>query len=346
MHNAAAPKRWRRSFMKNFVYLAALVWLAGCAQAENIGVQAVEVGKSIQLRVLGEHYLQSDNIERGEEAFRRAARERPDSAEANYYLGRFLLAGGKAKEALPYLEKAATLDSGKADHFFWLGVACGENGMRDREAKSYGRALEIDPKHVQSHIYLGHLQLQKKQYEAALDSYRKALAIWPESPAALYNRALILKALGRTPEERTAWLEYLSLYPAGNLARRATDHLNMLGDFSYRNHTLGARTITLQRIAFKPFTAELDPSSHPSLKLVGATAVNMGRGTLQVAVFQKNNRKLARRRAISIKKYLQDQFPDLRGDRIGTSWFEVPEEFTIAGRRLRAEASVRFFLTH
>lgn len=264
----------------------------------------------------------------------------------NYYLGRFLLAGGKAKEALSYLEKAAILEPGKADHHFWLGVACGENVLRDREAKSYARALEIDPKHVQSHIYLGHLQLRKKQYGSALDSYRKALEIWPESPAALYNRALILKALGRTPEERTAWLEYLALYPAGNLARRATDHLNVLGDFSYRNHTLGARTLTLQRIAFKPFAAELDPSSHPSLKLVGATAVNMGGGTLQVAVFQKNNTDLARARAVGIKKYLQNQFPDLRGDRIGISWFGVPEEFALAGRKLRADESVRFFLTH
>lgn len=331
--------------MNRLVYLAVVVLLTGCAPAENIGMQAVEVGKSIQLRVLGEHYLQTDNLERGEEAFRQAVRERPDSAEANYYLGRFLLAGGKAKEALPPLEKAADLEPGKADYHFWLGVACGENGLRDREAKSYARALEIDPKHVQSHIYLGHLQLRKKLYGEALDSYRKTLEIWPESPAALYNRALILKALGRTPEERTAWLEYLALYPAGNLARRATDHLNKLGDFSYRNHTLGARTLTLERIAFKPFTAELDSSSHPSLKLVGATAVNMGRGTLQVAVFQKNNRELARKRAISIKKYLQDQFPDLRGDRIGISWFAVPEEFTVGGKKLRADESVRFFLT-
>lgn len=57
MNNAAAPERGRRSPMNRLVYLAVLVLLTGCAPAENIGMQAVEVGKSIQLRVLGEHYL-------------------------------------------------------------------------------------------------------------------------------------------------------------------------------------------------------------------------------------------------------------------------------------------------
>lgn len=339
------PGCWDKSHMGKFIYLMALICLTGCAHAENIGMQAVQVGKSIQHRVLGEHYLQTDNIDQGEATFRQAVQDTPHSAEPNYYLGRFLLAGKKYKEALPYLEKAAVLDSGKADYFFWLGVAYGEIGWKEEELRLYSRALEIDPKHLQALIYHGHGLLKKKQYEESLDSYRKALEIWPESPAALYNRALILKTLGRSPEEQVAWKEYLALYPAGALARRATDHLNLLSDFSYRNHTLGARIITLAEIRFEPFTARLDSSSHPSLKLVGAAAVNMGKGTLQVVAYQKNNRELARERAISIKKFLQDQFPDLRGDRIGISWFAVPEEFTVAGATLKADESVRFFLT-
>jgi len=331
--------------MRKFMYFIVLLCLTGCAQAENIGVQAVKVGKSIQYRVLGDHYLQTDNFERGEEAFRQAVQDNPNSPESNYYLGRFLLAGGKAEEAVGYLEKAVALDPGKADYFFWLGLAYGENGWREEELRLYSRALEIDPKHLQALIYRGHALLKNKQYEESLDSYRQALELWPESPAALYNRALILKTLGRAPEERLAWKEYLDLYPAGSLARRAADHLNMLSDFSYRNHTLGARTITLTEVRFEPFSAKLDGATMPSLKLAGATAVNMGKGTLQVVVHLKNNEKLARERAICIKKYLEEHFPDLRGGRIGISWFGVPEEFTVGGKKLRADESVRFFLT-
>jgi tetratricopeptide (TPR) repeat protein len=333
------------SFMRKYIYLIVLLCLTGCTHAGSIGMQAVQVGKSIQYRVLGEHYLQTGNVEQGEATFRRAVQETPDSAESNYYLGRFLLAGGKHEEAVSYLEKAVALDPGKADYFFWLGVAYGEIGWKEEEMRLYSRALEVDPRHLQALIYQGHSRLNNKQYEEALDSYRKALEIWPESPAALYNRALILKNLGRSPEERIAWKEYLDLYPAGALARRAADHLNQLSDFSYRNHTLGARTITLAGIRFMPFTAELESSSHPSLRLAGAAAANMGKGTLQIVVYQKNNKELARERAISIKKYLEDQFPGLREGRIGISWFAVPEEFTVAGTKLQADESVRFFLT-
>ena len=45
---------------------------------------------------------------------------------------------------------------------------------------------------------------EKKKYDEALNLYSRALKIWPGSPSALYNRALILKKLGRTPEELLA----------------------------------------------------------------------------------------------------------------------------------------------
>ncbi len=327
-------------YLKQFPYFIALILLAGCVQttAENIG-------SSLKYHVQGRHYMQTRNYAKGEALFRQAIKESPANAQANYYLGRFLLAEKKKKEALPYLENAVSLDSQDADYNFWLGIAYGENGDRKKERQSYNKALALEPKHLQSLIYLGHSQLKSKEYKAALATYEKAMKIWPSSPSALYNRALIMKTLGRTPEEKLAWLEYLSLYPAGGLARRATHHLNMLSDFSYRNHTLGARTVTLAKINFKPFKAELDSSSYPSLKLVGATVTNMGKGTLQVIVYQKNNKKLARKKAVNIKKYLQKTFPDLKGKRIGISWFSEPEKFKISAKKLRSDESVRFFLS-
>ena len=323
---------------KTLVYFVALIFLTGCVQAEQIGT-------AMKYHVQGRHYIQTRNYDKGEALFRQAVKESPASAQANYYFGRFLLAEKKEKKALSYLEKAVSLDSDDVDYNFWLGVAYGVNGYRKKERKSYKKALALQPKHPQSLIYLGHSQLKSKEHQSALTSYEKALKIWPASPSALYNRALIMNILGRTPEEKLAWLEYMSLYPSGGLARRATDHLNMLSNFSYRNHTLAARTITLTKINFKPFKAKLDSSSYPSLKLVGATVSNMDKGTLQVVVYQKNNKTLARKRAVSIKKYLQETFPDLRGKRIGISWFSEAEKFKIAGKKLRSDESVRFFLT-
>ena len=318
------------------VYCFALIILTGC-------IQAADLGQTLKHQVQGSHYMMTRDYTRGEETFRQAVLENPENTEANYYLGRFLLAENKGKEALAYLQKAVSIAPDDVEYIFWLGVAYGENGMGGKERSSYLRALQLDKNHLQSIIYLGHNQLKSKEYEAALATYTKALHLWPESPSALYNRALILKFLDRTPEEKIAWLEYLSLYPAGNLARKATDHLNRLADFSYRNHSLGARTITLKKISFEPYTDKLDSSSYPSLKLVGAVASNMGQGTLQIIVYQKKNKTLAKKRAISIRNYFRKTFPDLSG-RIGISWFSVPEEFSVKGKRLQSNESVRFFL--
>lgn len=325
--------------LRIFLFLIILVLLTGCAKVEKLGT-------IMKFQVQGAHYLETGNYAKGEAIFRQAVKEDPGNAQANYYLGRFLLARDQGKKALPYLEKAATINPNDADHQFWLGLAYGADGRITEERQRYEKALALDPAHLQALIYLGHLQLKSEEYKAALATYEKALEIWPHSPSALYNRALIMNILGRAPEEKLAWLEYLSLYPAGGLARRAADHLNMLEDFSYRNHILGVRTITLKKINFKPFTAELDSDSYPSLKLVGAIVSNMGQGKLQVVAYQKNHEQLARQRAVSIKTYLQDTFPDLKGDRIGISWFAAPDHITIDGKTLRIEESVRFFVTY
>ncbi len=308
--------------------------LGGCA-----------VGQAIRNTVQGTHYLETRNYSQGELTFRQAVLKNADDPRANYYLGRFLLAGKKAKQALPYLRKAVSLEPENTDYLFWQGVCFGELGKRKQERASYGSVLKIKKNHLQALIYLGHNQFRAKEYETALNTYRKVLEIWPYSPSALYNRALIARILKRSPEEKVGWLTYLSAYPSGALAIKAADHLNRLGDFSYRNQYLGARAVTLTKIRFIPFSAELAAGSLPSLDVVGATVSNMGKGKLQVIVYQQNNKKLSRARAVSIKKYLLGKFPGLKSNGIGISWFDTPEVVKIEGKNLRNPESVRFFLT-
>ena len=217
---------------KVIVSLFALFFLCSCVQVEKTTTSLKFLGTSLKLHAQGRHYLETRDYKKGESLFRRAVKENPANPAANYYLGRFLLAKQKNEGALSYLKKAVSLDPKDADYNFWLGLAYGENGKRKEERQKYKKALALDPKHLQSLIYLGHSQLRSKEYNDALVSYKKAMKIWPFSPSALYNRALIMKILGRTPEAKLAWLEYLDLYPAGALARRATDHLNLLSDFS------------------------------------------------------------------------------------------------------------------
>ncbi len=309
------------------------------------GCVVKDLSRTVEYTVKGDYFLQSDQPDRGRQSFKREVGENPGNTLANYYYGRFLLQENENKQALAYLRKARDLDPANADYHFWAGVAFGANGMTTEEEKSYRAALAIDPNHLQSLIYLGHRRLAKKQYVEALGFYTQALDIWPGSPSALYNRALIMNKLGRSPEEIIAWLDYLEQHPSGPMAQQATEYLNGARNFSFRNHTLGEHTVTLEKIRFVPFSFELSEASYSSLVLVGEVFSSMKRGTLQVIAYQKNNKELARSRALAIKKFLLEKYPAISSKRIGVSWFAEPEKITLGGKKLTIDESVSFFVT-
>ena len=297
---------------------------------------------SVKQTVVGQYYIDNEKYQKGIEVFQKEVRAYPDNAEAHYYLGRFLLAEDKEKDALNYLKRAVELSPKKADYHFWLGVAYAANNNAESERESYLKALQIDNNHVQALTYLGHNQLERKEYKEALQSYTKALKLWPDNPSALYNRAYIMKQLGRTPEEKLAWHEYLAYYPSGAMARRAVTHLNALGDFEYRNYLIGRRRVTLKKISFEPFTAKISEGSFPSLDLLGTIMKNNTKVSIHIVAYQKKNKELAEARAKSIKTYYMQKFKEIQSSRFTVSWFDVPERITVGKKIFYADESVNF----
>ena len=303
------------------------------------------MGQAVKYSITGEHFLTTEQYEKGIRRFKQEIIASPESALANFYYGRFLLGEKQYKKALPYLKKARDLNPKKVDFHFWVGVAYGTIGHKKSEKSSYEKALSIDKNHLQSLIYLGNNQLQSKRYKASLNFYKRALEIWPGSPTALYNRALILSKLGRKPEALEGWQEYLSYYPSGAMARHAVDHLNDLRDYTFRNYTLLSRTVTIEKILFIPFTEEIDRASQKSLEFIGTVASNMHKGRLQIVVYQLKNKELAKKKAIAIKKFLIKKYPTLKKTDIGISWFDVPETIRIANKSRKISDSVSFFIS-
>lgn len=295
--------------------------------------------------VKGGHYMETGEYRQAERYFKKAVQEHPDNDIAQYYLGRFLLAQNKAAEALPHFQKTVALDPGNADYYFWLGVAYGELGERKSERISYEKALRQNGRHPQAHLYMGHLRLRNGELKQAKMAYDAVLKEVPTNAAALYNRALILDLEGKDTAAKKAWLEYLKWYPAGRHARQAADHLNALGDFSYENHFLGNRAITLAEIKFQQSAGSVSISAYPSLRLVGAIVSNLKNGTLQVVVYVDKDKQLAKQRAIEIKKTLHKLFPAIGPDRIRISWFGTPEKVIQGKKTSIKNESVRVFLT-
>jgi tetratricopeptide (TPR) repeat protein len=319
--------------------ISLLLFLTNCTLPEKVrGTYS-----SIRQDIRGNHYLKNKKYKEGIAVFQEQLKTNPDSPEVHYYMGRFQLAEKNNERALYHLDKATRLSPDNADYHFWLGVTYAANNNNGLERKCYLRALELDKKHVQALTYLGHNQLEKREYHDALRTYQRVLELEPDNPSALYNRGLILKRLKRTPEEKLAWKKYLHFYPSGPMARYATYHLNALGDFEYRNHLIGKRTVTLRKICFDPFSSKISEGSYPSLDLLGNILKNNPRLSIHVVTYQKKDKKLAEKRAKSIKRYLLRNYPEITSSQIVMSWFDVPEKINVGNKKYTKEESVHFF---
>jgi Flp pilus assembly protein TadD len=307
--------------------------LSGCSMA------------NISNSIKGKHYIATGEYQQAEQTFKKAVQKNPENALGHYYLGRFLLAQKKTAEALPHFQQSVALDPDDADYNFWLGVTYGEIGDSVAERSSYERTLELTQLHPQANLYLGHLQLKSGELKLALKSYDLVLKQLPTNASALYNRALILDIQGKNTDARKAWLKYLKWYPAGKQAIQATNNLNALGDFSFENHYIGRRTVTLAEIKFQQPKTSVSRSSYPSLLLIGAIVSNLDKGNLQIVVYENHNKKRAQQKALDLKDTLHKLSPDITSDRIQISWFGSPEIVIEAGKKYSKNQSVRFFLT-
>jgi tetratricopeptide (TPR) repeat protein len=305
------------------------------------GCSFVDMNNSLK----GNYYMETGDYEGAVESFQGAVIKSSESAVGHYYLGRFLLAQDKPKEAFPHFQQSVRFDKKNADYYFWLGVTYGELDDSKAEKSNYIKALKLRKKYPQANLYMGHLQLKEGELKEAIKSYDLVLDIVPTNPAALYNRALILDIEGKVIPAKKAWLEYLKWYPAGRHALQATDHLNALGDFSYENHYLGNRTITLAEIKFLDSGARVSSTSRSSLRLVGTVVDNLDKGVIQVVVNVSKNNKLAQQRSLEIKKTLHELVPGVAKSRIQVSWLGTPEKAVHEGQVYVKNESVQIFLT-
>ena len=72
------------------------------------------------------------------------------------------------KQAMQLLAPLTKSHPKSADVFNLLGYAQRKSGQFDVSLKSYTRALELDPAHLEAHVYLGELYIQTKQLDKAV----------------------------------------------------------------------------------------------------------------------------------------------------------------------------------
>jgi tetratricopeptide (TPR) repeat protein len=295
--------------------------------------------------ITGTYYLRNEKYDQGIKAFEKAQHDNPNDPAVNYYLGRFYLAQEKGQQALPYLRRAVRLEPDRANYYFWLGVAYWTVTDFEGERKSYLRGLELDKDYLPARLYLGHNLLDNGEWKGALSQYDEVLKRDPYNPEALYNKGLALQHLNRPAQEIQAWKTYLNYYPDGKWALRAVEHLNSLGGFSYRNFTIGYRTVPLRGITFAPESFRLLSVSLPSLEVIGSILKVNKEIELKIVGYKQGDPALALARAKEVREYLLNHFPAVSPSRLHYEGKGQSEKVKTSAKVYSLKESISFVTT-
>ncbi len=121
-----------------------------------------------------------------ERSLRATADREPGNFDANYRLGKSLVASGKASQALTYLERASQLEPGNYENAYLLALAYADAGQYQR-ARTDAQALLTAPEPGQKneaelHHLLGDIEEKSGNPLEAVQKYQRAAELDPSEP--------------------------------------------------------------------------------------------------------------------------------------------------------------------
>jgi tetratricopeptide (TPR) repeat protein len=120
----------------------------------------------------------ASSVAAGEKTLREAAEREPGSFDAIYRLGKLLLSDGKAREAVPYLERASQLNSGDYQNAYELALARCASGDYER-AHTNTQALLAHQDRAELHHLLADIEEKTGKPLEAVREYQRAAELDP-----------------------------------------------------------------------------------------------------------------------------------------------------------------------
>ena len=159
----------------------------------------------MKLRV-GSTQVMAGHAKQAEPILREVLRDRPNSGEANHFLGRALLVKGtNLSEAMRFLERAVEIDANHAEYWLYVGWGANEAGQPARAEQVLKRALDLDKDLGDAYWQRGVL-LQKQGATAdALMDLQTALERRPSRYEAYATMALCFQDQQKYGEAEEAW---------------------------------------------------------------------------------------------------------------------------------------------
>jgi Tfp pilus assembly protein PilF len=173
----------------------AVLWLA-LAQRERKDIAAA--GRTLESAIargvetpalyaaLAEVYEASGHIENAIPAMRLAIERDPQNEAYRFRYGMLLTDTKAPAAAIIRLQESLATFPRSSKLWFALGVAQAASDKYDEAARSFDRALEIEPRFAPALAYLGMTHAQQGRYGEAVSLYERALAINDQLAAAHY----------------------------------------------------------------------------------------------------------------------------------------------------------------
>ncbi|WP_437307765.1 tetratricopeptide repeat protein [Sorangium sp. So ce388] len=159
----------------------------------------------LKLRV-GSTQVMAGHAVQAEPILRDVLKDKPNSAEANHFLGRALLIRGtNMAEALRFLERASELDPNRAEYHLYVGWGANETGQTARAEVALKRALELDAELGDAYWQRGVLLQKQGASRDALADLQIALEKRPSRYEAYATMALCYQDQGNWAAAEEAW---------------------------------------------------------------------------------------------------------------------------------------------
>lgn len=160
-----------------------------------------------------------------------AAIERdPNNAEALNNLGQALVRSGRAREAIPYFDRAIGIENGAWSYHFNRAKAYGDLKEWGQAVTGYTDAARLFPDDYVTHFNLARALEAKGDLPAALQAYAKATELAPGQADFHLWYGQALDQSGRRQEAAAEYRAFLELDPNASQAEKVRARLSELGE--------------------------------------------------------------------------------------------------------------------
>jgi tetratricopeptide (TPR) repeat protein len=139
-----------------------------------------------------------------------------------------------AGEALELLQRLVTIEPDYPGAWVALGVAQGRGQQWDAAIQSFREAVARHPQDAFARKNLGAALSQTGQLDVARDHLKAGVVLLPSDAQAWLNLAMNLEQSGVTAEAETAYQRVITLDPGGHLAEKAEAGRNRITQAKFR----------------------------------------------------------------------------------------------------------------